>query len=355
MSAQTPATETESGELFIPDLCRMRAVLTMIIATELMVLLFALVQATDQWLAWDYLGLASLLAQWIVLTSAALICALRQILARLTAPLATTAVLALVLADITLFTLVAQWLIAGASPIFLPDWQELGRNLLIGGVITLGLLRNFYIQHQWQLQKQAELRARVAALQARIQPHFLFNSMNTIASLIATDPQKAEDVVLDLSELFRASLRSADDHLIPLKREIELCHQYLRIESLRLGNRLQVQWDLDPDAEQQPLPPLTLQPLLENAIYHGIQPLKGGGTLSIRTETTRDWVYVLIHNPLPAADSTRHQGHRIALENIRARLATVYAEPAILKTSQQGTQFTVTLRLPRELEENPTP
>ena len=335
----------------MPDLCRVRAVFLIIIVTELVVVLFALIRASDGWLDWDYLGLASLFAQWSVLVSAALICLLRRPLARLSISLATAAILAIVLGNVLLLTLIGQWLLSGGTPGLQPDWQNLGRNLLIATLITLMLLRNFYLQHQWRLEKQAQLEARVASLQARIQPHFLFNSMNTIASLIATDPERAEDAVLDLSSLFRASLRNASDRLIPLAEELQLCRQYLDLESLRLGERLHVNWSLDENANQQGIPPLTLQPLLENAVYHGIQPLTAGGTIEIETEARGRSVYVLIRNPLPETSSNASQGQQVALENIRARISAIYDQTAAFKTSQDGQWFTVTLRLPKQTAE----
>lgn len=346
-----PAASQARDELFVPDLCRVRAVFLIIIVTELMVLLFALIRASDGWLDWDYLGLASLFAQWCVLTSAAVVCVLRRSLARLPVTLATTAILSIVLINVVLLTLIGQWLLSAGTPGLQVDWHNLGRNLLIATLVTLMLLRNFYLQHQWRLEKQAQLEARVASLQARIQPHFLFNSMNTIASLIAIDPERAEDAVLDLSSLFRASLRNASDRLIPLKEELQLCRQYLDLESLRLGDRLHVNWSLDDEASEQGIPPLTLQPLLENAVYHGIQPLTAGGTIEVKTETRGDWVYVLIRNPMPNETTNLAKGHQMALENIHARISAIYDQTAVLKTSQNQQWFTVTLRLPRQTAE----
>lgn len=337
---------TVSETLFIPDLCRVRAVFLLLITTELVAVLFALVRGGSGWLDWDFLGLVSLLMQWTVLTSAALICASRPWLARLQPPQITLLVLALVLADVGLFTYLAQVLVLGPGPDALTATQW-GRNLLIAALVTLLVLRYFYLQHQWQAQRQSSLQAQVAALQARIQPHFLFNSLNSIASLIATDPQKAEDAVLDLSEIFRASLRK-DDELITLDQELQLCRQYLAVEHLRMGDRLKEEWMLDRSAGDQALPPLTIQPLVENAIYHGIQPFPEGGTLQIETQSGKDSVYVLVRNPLPRAATRHHRGNRIALENIRARLTALFGDRAVLKSSYHEGWYTVTLRLPRK-------
>lgn len=133
------------------------------------------------------------------------------------------------------------------------------------------LLRYFYLQSQWRRQEQAELRARIESLQARIRPHFLFNSLNSIAALVASDPVKAEQAVLDLSDLFRASL-ARPGTLVAWRDELELSRRYLSIEQYRLGDRLQMDWQVDGVPDDLPIPQLTLQPLLENALVYGIQP-----------------------------------------------------------------------------------
>ncbi|XOZ32285.1 sensor histidine kinase [Halomonadaceae bacterium KBTZ08] len=347
---QTPEPKTDGG--FIPDLCQVRAVFLLVLTTELVVVLFALAQPSDGLLDWRYLGLASLLVQWVTLTAAGLICALRRRLEALGVTLTVTIITALVLADTALFTLLGQWLLTPPpSPLNAPF--TLLRNLIMAALITLMLLRYFHLQYQRRRQEEAELEARIAALQARIQPHFLFNSMNTIASLIVSEPERAEEVVLDLSELFRASLNTTGERLITLGEELRLCERYLAIEHLRLGSRLHVEWALDEAADDRPVPPLILQPLLENAVYHGIQPRSEGGTIRVESELTRRWLYILIHNPLASDLAGQNQGQRMALENIQARLSAVYGDAAALKVSRRESQFTVTLRLPGNREYNP--
>ena len=344
---QSQEPQNDGG--FIPDLCQVRAVFLLVLTTELVVLLFALARPSSGLLDWHYLGLASLLAQWVTLTAAGLICTFRSQLESLGVPLATVAITLLVLVDTAAFTLFGQWLLNPAlSPLDAPF--TLLRNLLMAALITLMALRYFHLQYQRRRQEEAEVEARIAALQARIQPHFLFNSMNTIASLIASDPERAEEVVLDLCDLFRVSLNTAGTRLIPLSEELRLCERYLAIEKLRLGPRLDVDWHLDDSASELPVPPLILQPLMENAVYHGIQPLTGGGTIRVESERTRRWLYILIHNPLASDQAGRHQGQRMALENIRARLQAVYGDTAALKASQGNDHFTVTLRLPGNRE-----
>ena len=338
------AAPRKSSEFYVPDLCRVRAVFMLLITSELMVLVLSVVQAKADWIDWNYFGLLSLFVQWTVLTSAALICLLRNWLARLSVTRATLAMVIIVLLDVLAFGLFADSVLYPQPGV--SGWQGIAKKLLLALLITLMVLRYFYLQHQWQQQREAEMQARLAALQARIHPHFLFNSMNTIASLIAVNPDRAEDAVLDLSELFRASLRT-DDQLIPLNRELELCQRYLAIESLRLGERLQLEWDIQPGLGQQVIPPLTLQPLVENAIYHGIQPRPEGGVIRVEVSAKDHFVYLLVQNPAPESTERQHQGNRVALSNTQARLQALFGEPAVLKHSRQGNTYTVTLRLPR--------
>lgn len=332
-------------EFYVPDLCRVRAVFMMLVTSELLVLVLAIVQASHGWIDWSYFGLLSLFVQWATLTSAALICLLRPKLARLRIARATLAILAIVLLDVLAFSLFADRVLhpepGGIA------WQNIAKKLLLAALITLMVLRYFFLQHQRQQQREAEMQARLASLQARIQPHFLFNSMNTIASLIASDPEKAEDAVLDLSELFRASLRT-DDQQVPLARELDLCQRYLAIENLRLGDRLKTEWVIEPGLEQQAIPPLTLQPLVENAVHHGIQQRPRGGTIRVEAYAKGSSVYLLVQNPEPETEDTHHQGNRMGLSNTRARLVAMFGESAVLKQSRHNNIHTVTLRLPRQ-------
>ncbi len=177
---------------------------------------------------------------------------------------------------IALVAIAGQWLLSYLSL----DWHNsiwiVAQHIAVGGILAGLVLRYFYLQQQLyvqqQLQMQATMQARFQSLQSRIRPHFLFNSMNIIASLIDSDPETAERVVEDMSALFRASLSDEED-LVPLAQEISLCERYINIEQLRLGERLHVNWQKNLHNDQHIVPSLCLQPLIENAIYHGIQPL----------------------------------------------------------------------------------
>ena len=218
------------------------------------------------------------------------------------------------------------------------------RSLFISTVIAAIVLRYLYIQFQWREQLKTEASARVQALQARIRPHFLFNSLNTIASLTRSAPELAETAIEDLSDLFRASLDGAQEQTT-LGDELTVARRYLNIESLRLGDRLSVAWDLDDLSLETRVPPLILQPLLENAIYHGIEPLPQGGIIHVSCQNHNGNLEIMISNPV-AGSSTRTSGTRIAQENIRQRLQLAFGNHADLLSSSDDGVYTVTLKIP---------
>ncbi|MDX1562080.1 MAG: histidine kinase [Gammaproteobacteria bacterium] len=326
-------------------------VLGVVLISELLALVFALVQpSTGAFLT--ELALFSVLMQWLGLTSAALLCAARQPLARGSTAAATTSVLGIVLGNILVLSIgvviVGRWLGGGASLDFFPSslWPFALKNLVIGAIVTALLLRYFFVSHQWRRHVESEARSRIDALQARIRPHFLFNSMNTIASLTRTDPARAEEAVEDLADLFRATLSDAN-RLLSLKEELELTRIYQRIEMLRLGDRLAVKWDVKALPMRAQVPGLTIQPLLENAIYHGIEPLDHGGTVTIRGECDGDTIRISVSNPTTDRDETGpHRGHQIAIDNIRERLKLAFAGQGGLDVDARDGRYEVTVTFP---------
>ena len=294
---------------------------------------------------WQRFALLSFFVQWVVLASAGVLCIVRPYLARVSVRVGATASFLLVLAVTAVLT-VAGGRVTGVDHVF--DAWVLVRNLGIAGIAGGLLLRYFFVQQQLRQQEESELRSRVQALQSRIRPHFLFNSMNIIASLIPTDPATAEAVVEDLSELFRASLNEAGNE-VPFDEELALCKRYVRIEGLRLDERLRVTWDVGELPDGISIPLLTLQPLLENAIYHGIQPLPEGGTIHVAVRFEDAMVRVRITNPVPPPDhyDERHtQGNRMAMANIRSRLSFLYGDRASLVGVLAGREYVTTLAYP---------
>ncbi|HEX5756170.1 MAG TPA: histidine kinase, partial [Arenimonas sp.] len=202
----------------------------------------------------------------------------------------------------------------------------------------------FYVREQWQAQVQAQTQAAMDALQARIRPHFLFNSMNTIASLVRSDPATAERAVEDLSDLFRAAL-GADRGEATLAEEIELGRRYLDIEGLRLGGRLRVHWQLPEPLPMLRLPRLVLQPLLENAVLHGVARLPEGGRIDITLQVAGRTLEIVIRNPAAAdSDPGLHNGH--AQDSIAQRLRHRLGNGARLHAGREGADYVCRLHLP---------
>jgi len=236
----------------------------------------------------------------------------------------------------------------GYIPTRWPSWHlsVLIRALMVGSIMGVLGLRYLIVSHRAQLDAKREQESRLQALQSRIRPHFLFNSMNSIASLTRSDPQRAEAALQDLADLFRVLLADARK-LVPISAEREISRQYLEIEKLRLGDRLKIAWSVNNVPRNALIPALTLQPLLENAIYHGIEPRFGGGTVRIELWTEADSLGILISNPLPEVPKHAHgKGNKIALDNIRQRLATYFGDEATMQTLEEGGQYHVKVRMP---------
>ncbi len=323
---QTKTTD----EFFIPELCQAEALLGLILLAELLVLVLVLAEPMLSGFDWMRLALTSLFVQWIVLLSAAALCRARPYLARLPASIAVLIVCTLVLCLTLLCTALAEHFYIAENLSAEARSHLYIRHALISLIMCALLLRYFYLQGQWRLQQQAELQARLQALQARIHPHFLFNSLNSIASLISSNPNKAENAVLDLSDLFRASL-AKPNILSTWQDELALAKQYLSIEQYRLGKRLHILWDVDTVPHDLPIPHLTLQPLLENAVLHGVQPSIQGGTIEINARYTQNVLKLQVSNPFMLGESISNpSGTRLALNNIEARLKALFGPAGAL-------------------------
>jgi two-component system sensor histidine kinase AlgZ len=328
---------------FLPDLCKVGAVLFLVLLAELLALVLSLAADIDKGFSWESLALTSLFAQWVVLSSAALLCLARPTLARLSLPWAAAASYLVILLVAMVCSLAGQYLDLSAHGPDIELWRTVD-HLLITAILAGIMLRYFYLQQQLRLQQEAELRSRIEALQARIRPHFLFNSMNSIASLIGSDPQLAEQVVEDLADLFRQSL-ATDQTEVSLLEEVELCRRFVRIEALRLGRRLQVDWHIDELPAAVKIPRFTLQPLIENAIYHGIQPLPEGGQVRVAVSLDGAVCRLQVDNPV-AAGVCAPSGNRMALHNISHRLKALYGPAAEIKVMQGEASFSVAIAYP---------
>lgn len=338
----------------LPDFCNNQVLLLVMLIAELLAIVLTLQLGGNPGDAFTYLGRISFFIQSITLVDAAILCYGKRWFRRLR-PLAMGTLIYVLLQFVTLtFTYLGYTLVPPGFPIgpegsFAAGRVSLGealfRNGCISAIITAAVMRYFYLHYQNLSRQRTENEARVQALQARIRPHFLFNSLNTIANLIHAQPHKAEDAVIDLAELFRSTL--ADRTLISLAEELDVSRRYLSMECLRLGNRLEVKWDIPPELEQAQLPALALQPLIENAIYHGIEPLPHGGIVTISARNLGDRLEMSVSNPIAAGYRSRHSsGNQLAINNIRQRLSLAYGPAARLKVDESNTDYTVTLVLP---------
>jgi two-component system sensor histidine kinase AlgZ len=333
---------------FLPDFCGLRVVFAVVVIGEMLALVLSLAPAVggDRW---SDLGLVSLYVQWVALTGIAVLCLARRHLAGLDDVPAASAAYLLLLGVILGVSLIALALadLLGLDVLLPVGWRDgfVWRSLAIGAIAAAVSLRYFYVRHQWQRQVLAEARAHLEALQARIRPHFLFNSLNTAASLTRSRPEVAERTIEDLAELFRASLANPSSG-VPLEVELELARSYLNIEQLRLGERLNIDWQVDEIEEECAMPALIVQPLLENAVYHGIEPRAEGGTIHVRGSRENDSYVLVMENPLPKKGAPRSGGNHMALENIGARLEAFFGSDGLLETLLVEDRFRATLRLP---------
>jgi two-component system sensor histidine kinase AlgZ len=350
-----PPKQAAVHDGLLPYLCSGPAVFGLVIAGELIAFALVLVKSSLMTFSWAQLGYMSMVVQWIVLLSALLLCQLTSVFARFSAVVSGCLAYVSVLAISLGVLMAALWLVEGWI-----DGLLLLKNMILSAIFSGIILRYLYLQQQLRNQQQAELQSRIQALHARIRPHFLFNSMNAVASLIPVDPDLAEKVVEDLSQLFRVSLQEMS--LVSLDEEIALCRSYTDIEQIRLGERLQIDWRFDHGACKTLVPSLILQPLIENAIYHGVQRLPDGGTIQVSSWLDAKHLVLKVINPLPELSDNHtdtlssltdgSKNNRMALGNIEHRLHAHYGREASIDLQQkQGAEgkasyYEVTLTIP---------
>jgi two-component system sensor histidine kinase AlgZ len=348
-------TKVVNSHFYLPDLCSITSLLPLILVGQLIAIALAVAASQLPDFNWLRFSLLSTETLWIVLTGAALLCRLRPRLQRMSAASGAALCFTILLVIIALVAIAGQWFLSYLSI----DWRNsiwiVAQHIAVGGILAGLVLRYFYLQQQLyvqqQLQMQATMQARFQSLQSRIRPHFLFNSMNIIASLIESDPETAERVVEDMSALFRASLSDEED-LVPLAQEISLCERYINIEQLRLGERLHVNWKKNLQNNQHVVPSLCLQPLIENAIYHGIQPLVSGGTVDIELNDDNGKLHFSICNPYTndTAILNRKRGNGMALDNLEQRLHARYGDAVIFTVVRDPQQFIVKFTIPLQTD-----
>lgn len=343
---------SEDKKINLPaDFCSSRSVLLVIASMVLLAAVMLLAPGRNLTINPELLGMQAMFLQWLGLTCLAILCLLNRWLKNLSL-LKSTLIIFVVIQLVTLA--VSEF--AFQLTLMLPGLQNLRpgqhdlfllRNVVISMITSSVVLWVMYLLQQLQIHIEAESQARIRALQARIRPHLLFNSMNTIAALTQIDADAAEQAILDLSEIYRVSLKSGDS-TTTLKKEIDLTRHYLAVEKLRLGGRLQILWDIDDSVLSTSIPALTIQPLVENAVYHGIEPRSDGGWISISALLDGE-VKITITNPLPTRDDdTLRRGNQMAIANISERLGIMYGSRADLQSSQDTESYCVVLTLPHK-------
>ncbi|MCG6938863.1 MAG: histidine kinase [Gammaproteobacteria bacterium] len=331
----------------LPDLCDVRNIFAVVLLTEILAIILALAASSSSSQFWDYLALSSFLMLWIALLDAAVLCLIRNWLHRQPQNLSLFICYLLMMSISLLVTLLINTTFEFNENTL--NTLFILRVMTISAFIYFLLLRYFYIQQQWRLNLAAQSHAEIQALRARIRPHFLFNSMNTIASLIAVSPESAEKAIEDLSDLFRSSLN--EQNMNPLRDEIELAKSYLSIESLRLGERLQTVWQIDDNLLDTEVPALCLQPLVENAIYHGIEPIEKGGKIHISALQIDNKLILSVSNPLMSEkqSSAFRKGNQMAQDNIKQRLKLVYGNTGKFIINDTKANYTVSLMIPLDV------
>jgi two-component system sensor histidine kinase AlgZ len=340
----------EQVQAFLPDFCAARTVFVIVLVAELVAIVLTLAAHEVDGRFLVELSKTSFFVLWLALLGSAVMCSLRGTLER-TGKTRAFVISFFVLELVCLVLSEVSWQLMryfGASTIISGSHATfLLRTFAISSIVIALAMRYLYISSEWRRSIVLEAQSRISALQALIRPHFLFNSMNTIASLTRSNPPQAEEAVEDLSDLLRATM-SSPRQSSTLKQELEIAAIYQRIEKLRLGDRLSVRWDVDQLPMRAGIPNLTIQPLLENSIYHGIELLPDGGEVVVSGKREGNSLEISIANPV-AGDRTRGKvGNNMALANIRQRFELAYGARGSVDVDSGDGLFTVTLRFPLE-------
>lgn len=312
-------------------------IFTIIVVAEMMVLIYSLSFFEFNFAYLNQLAVLSLLAQLIAISLVVLFTALHGFFNKFSVFVGLSLVLMLTLVLSATYTMLLAWLDEALMFNLIENNSLITFKITIATIITLlALMRYFYVQDQWSHQIEAVAKAQMNALQARIKPHFLYNSLNSIATLISVDPVAAEKAVLNLSGLFRKAFSKQDKNMTSLAKELEWVNEYLAIEQLRLMDRLSYEIDVDDALLNEQIPLLSIQPLVENAVIHGIQHLSEGGRISVKVKQQGKGFNVLVSNPYKAEkiESGTHTG----IDNIKQRLALAYGDKASISV-EAGDEF----------------
>jgi two-component system sensor histidine kinase AlgZ len=348
-----PDSTANDTQVYLPDFCAAGTLFIILLVAELVAIVLTLASHAPAGQFLLSLSKSSFFMLWLALLGTAIMCQLRPWLER-SGKTRAFVISFVVLEALTLVVAELAWQLparfGGVRIIDDTHHDFLLRTLAISSILIALAMRYLYVSSEWRRSIVLEAQARISALQALIRPHFLFNSMNTIASLTRSDPRQAEEAVEDLSDLLRASL-SSNRNRTTLKEELEVAAIYHRIEKLRLGDRLHVRWKIADLPLRARIPSLTIQPLIENAIYHGIELLPDGGEVVVHGKRDGRYLEISVENPVAPGKARGKDGNKMALANIRQRFELAYGNRATVTVDESGDRYTVTLRFPADEEE----
>ena len=332
---------------FLPNFCQGELVWHVIVLAEMLAVVATIITPPISNSMLNDLLLVSLFLQWIALSSVSALCLLRQYLNRLPERRAILTAYLVLLCVTWLVGEISLWLLAAIDrlPTARPTWYGYfhAQNLTVSAIINALVLRYFLARHRLRQTTVSEERARAQIMKNRIRPHFLFNSMNIIASLTQRAPVRAETAIEDMADLFRLMLDDTKD-LMPVHTEISVARKYVKLEKLRLEKRLKVHWDIGSIPRIAKTPVLMLQMLIENAVHHGIERLESGGDIMVQVKMVDDdTLSISVQNPIAAIEATDQPAEQDSstLDNIRLRLNELYAGTARITVQQKDSQFSV--------------
>ncbi len=345
--ASAPEADAKYSQAYLPDFCAAGTILVILLVAELVAIVLT-IAAYEPGAFLTELSKMSMYLLWLALPGTAVMCRIRPWAEQqgntqaFVICFVLLLIMCLVLAEVTY-----QRTVRFGEAVIIDDTHAnfLMKTFAISSIVIALAMRYLYISSEWRRSIVLEAEARISALQALIRPHFLFNSMNTIASLTRSNPKLAEEAVEDLADLLRANLNAPKDRTT-LKDEFEVARIYQRIEQLRLGDRLTVRWDVDALPMRALMPSLTIQPLLENAIYHGIEMLPDGGVVNVSGDWVDDDLRITIRNPVAPDQSRKKGGNQMAMTNIRQRFELAYGNRATVDIQETNSDYSVQLKFP---------
>lgn len=351
--ASTPEANDKPTQIYLPDFRAPSTILVILLVAELVAIVLTLTSYESGTFLTE-LSKMSMYVLWLALLGTGLLSQIRP-WAEMQGSTAAFVICFIALEFMCLLLAEITWHVTRiyAEAVIIDDSHGgfILRTFATSSIIIALAMRYLYISSEWRRSIVLEAQARISALQALIRPHFLFNSMNTIASLTRSNPKLAEEAIEDLSDLFRANL-GVQKGRVALKEELEIAAIYQRIEKLRLGDRLKVRWNVADLPMRAQIPSLTIQPLLENAIYHGIELLPEGGEVVVTGKRIGDNLEIEMKNPIAQDRTRRTGGNKMAFSNIQQRFELAYGSDA--KVDAVETEDTYCVRLVFPYDESTT-